>query len=288
MNRIQVNQETVSPNIVEQERQQLLEQLGMQGSQIPNDRVRLMIDDRVRQNVIDHYLLKQEAARRGLEVDGSEVDRRLSEIANRYGGRDSFGENLAQIGESLETFRGQIRDRMLVDLLVDRVHEDVKDPRDKDLKRYFKEHRADFSAPEQVEVEQIVKQYRTPADRRRAKEEIEKTAEAIQNGKSFVLMVRQRSDRPAKEGKLGWISRGDLDASLETTLFSLGEGEVSDPVEWRQGWYLFRITGKRAASGRSFDEVREEIRDTLANERKQEALESLLDKLRKGADIAEG
>jgi len=46
-------------------------------------------------------------------------------------------------------------------------------------------------------------------------------------------------------GALGWITFGDLDESLENTLFSLQPGQISDPVESQYGWHILSVDDSR-------------------------------------------
>ena len=282
-----VNGEPVSDNSIEQERRQLISELRLENTGISDDRLRLFILDRAKQNVIDHYLMKQEAVRRKLPVDETEVEEQLSALAGRNGGIEQLKHYLSEISETLDDFRIHIRDRMLVDKLVEQIHEGIAEPKERHLKRYYKEHREVFNAEEQVRLEQIVKTFKDPVERRKAKAEIDKIAATIRAGKSFILMVKQKSDMPQNDGQLGWIRRGQLDKEFEDFAFTAEPGAVSEPIAGARAWYLLRVVEKQEPVQKSFEEVQSEIAQIVLSESRKDALKTLLDQLRKKAVIKE-
>ena len=285
MAQLVVNGESVSPNSIEQERRQLLSELQLDNRGISDDRLRLLILDRAKQNVIDHYLLKQEAVRRKLPVDEEQIEVQVKNIAERNGGLDRLTQYLKEMDETLDDFRAHIRDRMLVDKVVEQIYDAISDPKERHIKRYYKENRESYNSEEQVLVEQIVKTFKNPIEQRKMKAEIEKIASTIQSGKSFKLMVKQKSDLPQNAGQLGWIKRGQLSEEFESFLFNAEQGAVSEPIQGAKAWYLLRVAEKQEATQRKLEEVQSEISQTLLDDARKQALSELMEQLRKKAVI---
>jgi parvulin-like peptidyl-prolyl isomerase len=285
MTQIIVNGEPVSPTSIEQERKQLLNDLSLENTSISDDRLRLLILDRAKQNVIDHYLFKQEAIRRKIQVDETQVETQVNAVAERNGGLERLVRYLGEINETIDDFRMHVRERLLVDMLVEQIYDAVPVPKDKYIKRYFKEHKETFNAPEQVQLQQIVKSFRNLPEKRKMKMEIDKISAMIKSGKSFILMVRQKSDLPQNDGQLGWVTRGQLDAAFDEFAFNAEPGAVSEPVEGPKAWYLLRLVEKQLPVQKKLEEVKSEISQLLQETNRKETLNETLEQLRKKAVI---
>lgn len=75
--------------------------------------------------------------------------------------------------------------------------------------------------------------------------EIERYADQINSGDESFYTIAQHtfadSGLAASGGALGWITFGDLDETLEDTLYNLEPGRVSAPVQSQYGWHLLLI-----------------------------------------------
>ena len=67
--------------------------------------------------------------------------------------------------------------------------------------------------------------------------------------------------------------------------FSMKKGEISDPVKTRFGWHVIKVTDRKEARLRPFEEVKETVERLLANRSSRKARVSLLEKLTKKANI---
>jgi len=113
-----------------------------------------------------------------------------------------------------------------------------------------------------------------------ATEKMKKIREEILAGADFVEMVREHSEdevSKAKDGDYGTLSMSDkIPETIKDAVFSLEEGEVSEPVRQPNGLYLFRVeetglkpldevrqTLRREAQGAKFSEWFESIRTSM-------------------------
>lgn len=96
----------------------------------------------------------------------------------------------------------------------------------------------------------------------------------IRGGADFVKMVRQHSEdqtSAAKDGDFGNLRRGDnLPDAVRNAIFSLKQGEVSEPVRQPNGFYLFRA---EKVNAQPFEQVRDEIFSELREKRFREWME---------------
>lgn len=147
-----------------------------------------------------------------------------------------------------------------------------------DLKAYYEQNKARYVVPPRVDVSHI--QISVAADAsQEARDAARKTAEAIAqevkaDPSTFADVARERSQDVGSArdgGHLGWVSPGSWPAALETAVFALPEGGVSDVVEGPAGFHIFRANHVEAERGETFEQAREkvvaEVRRQLASER---------------------
>ena len=79
-----------------------------------------------------------------------------------------------------------------------------------------------------------------PEERQRQRETAERIRDSLTAGGNWPEAVTQSEDPETRErnGLIGLVGRGELDPSLEATVFNLRPGEVSKVVEGRQGFHI--------------------------------------------------
>ena len=89
----------------------------------------------------------------------------------------------------------------------------------------------------------------------------------------------------ANGGLIGPIALGDLAAEVRTRIEALEVGGVGEVARTPAGYQILKLESSNAAAPTPFDEVREEIVNSVFNERRLEALERYLTTLRNEAII---
>ena len=107
----------------------------------------------------------------------------------------------------------------------------------------------------------------------------------IDGGADFAELAKTNSSDTGSAvngGDLGWFGLGVMVAPFEAAVVSLTPGTVSAPVQTDFGWHLIKLNEVRDAAKPTIDEVRDE----LAAEIEQTAVEAHLKTLTDGAEIA--
>ncbi len=81
-------------------------------------------------------------------------------------------------------------------------------------------------------------------------------------------------------GDLGWFTRNRMPADFMAAVTSLSPGQLSPPVHTKLGWHVIKLIEKKPARIPSFEEVHDEVLEMLRNQRREEAEQSLLVRLR--------
>ncbi|MBL4800605.1 MAG: peptidylprolyl isomerase [Emcibacter sp.] len=85
--------------------------------------------------------------------------------------------------------------------------------------------------------------------------------EQLRKKASFQVMARQfsQSTTSAVGGDLGWLMKSQLSQEITTALSSMEQGEISDPIETEDGFYILQLAGKRQILTASETDTRVEL-----------------------------
>lgn len=105
----------------------------------------------------------------------------------------------------------------------------------------------------------------------------------LDKGADFAELAKEKSTGPSGPGggDLGWFGLGAMVPEFEAAIVTLEPGQVSDPVKTQFGWHVISLNEKRQSKAPEFESVREE----LAAQLQQEAVEAQIEELTAAADI---
>ena len=107
----------------------------------------------------------------------------------------------------------------------------------------------------------------------------------VVRGESFEDLARQYSQDPgtaAQGGDLGWLNRNELGAPLDSLVFALEPGQVSDVVESLYGLHVLRVEEKETPP---LEEVGPQVRTAIQQQRVQAAESVLIASVEEGAEL---
>ncbi|MDN3519331.1 SurA N-terminal domain-containing protein [Aquisalimonas lutea] len=103
-----------------------------------------------------------------------------------------------------------------------------------------------------------------------ARERAREIRQRLRDGESFAELAEEYSDdigSASQGGDLGRVRRGDMVEPFEDALFSLDEGEISEPVRTDFGFHIIQATTMERSEPTPLEEVRDELRREIARER---------------------
>jgi parvulin-like peptidyl-prolyl isomerase len=160
-----------------------------------------------------------------------------------------------------------------------------------ELKKYFQEHQDKFRKPESVMISEI---FLSSA----GKNEAEVKARALElvrqlrAGADFAKVASANSEReqngvrvaPETGGKVGNFEVPNLRTEIADSVKSVPVGGISEPLRINDGYQIFRVDGRTAASSSAtFNE--NQVREAMTMERGTKAREEYLQSLRDEAYI---
>jgi peptidyl-prolyl cis-trans isomerase SurA len=232
-------------------------------------------------------LFRAQAATLQLEVSDAQVDGAVQDIKTR----NSFDDtqlDLALAAQGLDRagFKAQIRRELeTMQVLNYRVRSRVK-VTDEDLQNYYQTHPGAFGGEEEYHVRHLflpLAADAAPAAVEAATGQAERLAQRLAAGEDFTALVREVSK--GNDGDLGWLKRGQIQKQLEDAFVGLADGQVSKLVRAGPGLHLFKVEGRRRAGGKTFEQAKEEIRETLVQEQTGSYREQFLAELKRDAVV---
>lgn len=141
---------------------------------------------------------------------------------------------------------------------------------EEELAAAYEHDKARYEVPERRRVLQLAFENR---------EEAEQAAAAIAQGKSFEEVAQERGIAEA-DYTLGLLSRSDMiDPAVADVAFSLENGAVSGVIDGRFSTVLVKVTEIQPGKQMSLDEVRDQVRDRLAQDKAGSELNRLYDEI---------
>ena len=101
-------------------------------------------------------------------------------------------------------------------------------------------------------------------------------------GENFASLAGLYSDGPIKDvqGDLGSFKTKELDPVLEKAVAGLQPGQTSAWVKAKNGWYLIRLENRKASRLRPFEEAKKDIEERIFNQKRTQAIDEYMGKLK--------
>lgn len=185
-------------------------------------------------------------------------------------------------------------------------------PTDDDLKAYYKDHPAPFTAPEYraitlavlhasdladpaaVTEEQIKKAFEDHADTLGVPEKrklqqmflpdkatADKARAAIMEGHDFLAVAKDMAGMDADGVNLGEVTKSDVLEEIAKAAFSAPAGAITDPLPGPggAGFYLVKVVSVTPGHQPKLEDVKDQLRQRVAKEKSIDALYALVNKL---------
>jgi parvulin-like peptidyl-prolyl isomerase len=223
----------------------------------------------------------------GWTADPARVEALVERFISQFPDREAFMAQLAAMGESLESMREGMAEEMLLDSLVSMVSNQADTVGDSEVSAFYEENKSRYVAPQRARASHIIFSLSMEDDTSKVRETMEKSMQALAKakaGEDFDELIKQYSSQP-KYGDMGWFSKGDLIPELETVIFSLKKGGVSELVPSSMGMHIIKKTDEEEPRPMKFEEAAQSIKTSLEFSKKGKRVNDYVDSLLAAADI---
>ena len=241
--------------------------------------------------MIEQELVKQAAEKEGIEGDPEEVGKKIEELRAVFDSDEQFRMKLEGDGYTEESFRRHVERMAAAKVYLDRIRADASDVRDAEVEKFYAENEERLTLPGQVRVRHILLKWKplgTQDDRAAIRKQMDPILERARAGEDFAALAREFSEDSATKGNggdTGLFYRGTMVPAFESVAFSMEPGEISDSVDTVFGVHILKLEGRQEPRLLPLDEVREQLRDHVREEKTEAAVDAKIDELRAAADI---
>lgn len=145
---------------------------------------------------------------------------------------------------------------------------------DEEIKAYYDANKDQFNKGETVSAKHILVE---------SEEKCNEILAAITNGeKTFEDAAKESSTCPSgqKGGDLGTFGKGQMVPEFEQAAFTAEIGQVVGPVKTQFGFHLIKVEAKNEAEAAAFEEVKENIRRNLVQQKQNKVYGETVAKLK--------
>lgn len=223
----------------------------------------------------------------GLVISEQQLDDSLAAVAERYASRDEFLSDLESNGLDEEGLRKALYRELMFDSVMQRVAARSAEVNELDVHLFYEMHHERFQTPETRVASHVLITINPdyPENTREAAlERMRQVSDKLAGrGNRFEEFAKRYSECPSamEGGKLGEVSRGQLYERLDTILFKLEEGGISDIVESELGFHILYCEKIKSARSVPLSKAAPRIREVLQERQRRNCQKSWLQSLQK-------
>ncbi|MBB3772261.1 peptidyl-prolyl cis-trans isomerase C [Angulomicrobium tetraedrale] len=157
---------------------------------------------------------------------------------------------------------------------------------DEALKKTYEEAIKQQQPEEEVHARHIL--FLTDPAKKESDAEAKKKADEVEarlkKGEDFAKLASELTEDPSGKkdgGDLGFFAKDQMVPEFADVAFAMKPGEISKPVKTQFGWHVIKVEEKRQKPVPTFDEVKPQIQQFLAQKAQAEAVQ----KFREGAKV---
>jgi peptidyl-prolyl cis-trans isomerase SurA len=222
----------------------------------------------------------------GANVD-SQVSAQLERIRkeNKFKDMQELERAAAQQGLTLPQLRDSIKKQIISQSVVQEFVGARITVLTQEIDKYYRDHKDDYSIPEEVSLSEIL----IPVEGNPA--EAESRANEIRNritaGEAFATLASQYSKGPTagKGGSIGTYITKKLNPEIANAIANVKEGDSTPVLRTKEGFILYRVDTRKAAAYKPLEEIREEIKNRIYQQKFNPEFERFSSQLKEDAYI---
>ena len=238
------------------------------------------LDQGIEQRIGYEILVMKAKENKDYSVSAEDVDAQIVSMKSAYKSDEEFNSALEGAGFTLDEFKASLEKDLYYEQIVDSYKVKAA-PSDEEVKAYYDQNIANYTQGPGAEISHILVD---------SEELANEVLDKYNAGTSFEELAAQYGTDGTKTtgGSLGYIpyDTQSYDQDFMAGAKVLGEGEVSKPVKTQFGWHLIKVDNiKKEDYVTPFDEVKEQIKMQLTEQKLNELVTADLDQWKKDIKI---
>ncbi len=230
------------------------------------------------EQIINYELVFQQAEKEKVKISQDDINLEIDKIKDNFSSPEEFNEVLKANKLTLTQLKDDIKRQLMIQYILEEARNKINIT-DDELLEHYNENQESFFESEKIYARHILVE-----TEEEAKSIIGQLKEGIID---FAELAKEKSICPSAEngGDLGFFAKGQMVKEFEDVAFSLEAGEISDIVKTEFGYHIIKCEEKKEAYNPTFEEVKDQINNTLRYQRENEETLALLSKLKEEANI---
>jgi peptidyl-prolyl cis-trans isomerase SurA len=262
----QVNDDIITLSDLNREMAEIRQELASKfaGEQLEQEIKKAQKD--VLDELIRQKLLLQKANELGFNANADlQVSSAIERIrkANNIKDMQEFERQLALQGMNMAAFRERLRRQIITQSLVQEFVGSRITLLSQEIEKYYKDHAADYTTPEEVTLSEII--IPITGSESEAEARAKDIFNRLKQGESFATLASQYSKgaTASKGGGIGTYLPAKLNPDIAKAIAAVKEGDSTPPQKAKEGFIIYRVDARKPAALRPLEEVRDEIRNRL-------------------------
>ncbi len=178
-----------------------------------------------------------------------------------------------------------IKEKLLVNLLIKQKIMDSVILEDAELKAYYDENIEEFKFPESIKASHILIKLNDEMDQEQRESAEKQAMEILKKAttENFSKLAMESSQGPSREngGDLGWFTQGQMVKEFSDAAFACAKGEICPKlVETVFGLHIIYVEDRHPGEQIAFDEVKGEISQKLILQKRMDVYQSWIEDLK--------
>ncbi|MCB0408341.1 MAG: peptidyl-prolyl cis-trans isomerase [Bdellovibrionales bacterium] len=227
---------------------------------VKEDRILEKAKHDVIRDFIIRTLTEEWAKENKILLKKEEIEATINNVRSQYPDDLSFRQKLIEDNQTFDEWSEKVKFSLLQKKVMDTLIASAEAPSEEEMKTYYDSNKDVFKKPEQIHLRQIV--LKTENDAKTVLAELQKDKKMKDLAGKFSI-----TPEAMNQGDLGWVDRGILD--IFDQLFDKKNGYMSGVLKSPYGYHIIEVIDKRRASTPTLDEVKDQIKAMLMQNREQ-------------------
>ena len=237
----------------------------------------------VLETMIGSEVVYQQAKKDNILPTDEQVQEQIDSFNESIKDDEDYQAELKEMGINEEFLKYQFS-RDLANSNVQAKFEDETKISTDEMKKYYEENKDDYHTNTVTASHILLKTIDdegnelSDEEKAKAKKKAEEALAKVKAGEDFAEVAKEYSqDSTASNGgELGTFGKGQMVSEFENAAFSMKPGEISDIIKTQYGYHIIKVT-ERVDEQKSYDDVKDEIKSTLASQEYSKYIEKLKD-----------